>query len=59
MTTDLHHHLTQDHGRASREITWLPLGAVHHLEHFDQSMGLLHLNHQHTGDGLPGIPPGP
>jgi hypothetical protein len=52
----LHHHLTKDHGRAARDIRGLPLHAVHHLEHFDQSMGLLHLNHQHTS--LPFAKPG-
>ena len=56
MTRDLHHHLTHDHGRAVREIAGVPLGSVHHLEHFDQSIGLLHLDHQHANDVLPGIP---
>lgn len=49
----LHQHLLRDHHRAWHELDGLPLEAVHELEHFDQSMGLLHLHHAHaasTGD---------
>lgn len=49
MSTELHH-LTHDHGRARHEIIGLPVAAVHRLEHFDQTMGLLHLNHSHPSD---------
>jgi hypothetical protein len=41
-------HLVRDHGRAPHEIAGLPLGHVHELEHFDQTMGLLTLHHSHT-----------
>ncbi len=47
MNTELHDHLTHDHGRARHEIAGLPFAAVHRLEHFDQNLGLLHLNHRH------------
>jgi hypothetical protein len=41
-------HLVHDHGRLLHEITGLPLPAVHELEHFDESLGLLALHHSHT-----------
>jgi len=44
----LQHHLVHDHGRAAHEIAGLPLGAVHQLEHFDDTMGLLDLHHRHA-----------
>jgi hypothetical protein len=47
MSSWLRDHLVRDHGRASHEIDGLPLGAVHRLEHIDQTMGLLDLNHRH------------
>jgi hypothetical protein len=39
---------SHDHGRPPHEITGLPLRAVHELEHFDDTMGLLDLHHRHT-----------
>jgi hypothetical protein len=47
-------HLIHDHGRAPHEITGLPLPAIHDLEHFEEAMGLLQLDHRHAsryGDG--------
>lgn len=44
----LDEHLIHDHGRPPHEITGLPLRAVHELEHFDDTMGLLDLHHRHT-----------
>jgi hypothetical protein len=41
-------HLIYDHGRPLHEIAGLPLRAVHELEHFDESLGLLALHHSHT-----------
>jgi hypothetical protein len=43
----LRYHLIHDHGRAPHEIAGLPLADVHGLEHFDDAMGLLHLQHRH------------
>jgi hypothetical protein len=43
----LDEHLIHDHGRLPHEITGLPLRAVHDLEHFDESVGLLDLQHRH------------
>ena len=40
-------HLLRDHGRLPHEIAGLPLDAIHDLEHFDESLGLLHLRHRH------------
>jgi hypothetical protein len=44
----LEEHLIHDHGRLPHEITGLPLRAVHDLEHFDESLGLLDLHHCHV-----------
>jgi hypothetical protein len=44
----LHAHLLHDHHRAAHELTGLPLDAVHELEHFDVTVGLLHLDHSHA-----------
>jgi hypothetical protein len=43
----LDEHLIHDHRRPPHEITGLPLRAVHDLEHFDESLGLLVLQHRH------------
>ena len=43
----LDEHLIHDHGRTAHEIARLPLAAVHQLEHFDETMGLLDLRHRH------------
>ncbi|MGH8970367.1 MAG: hypothetical protein ACRDV1_10510 [Actinomycetes bacterium] len=43
----LHEHMVHDHGRAAHEIAGLPLTAVHELEHFDETLGLLDLRHRH------------
>jgi hypothetical protein len=43
----LREHLVTVHGRPPHELGDLPLGAVHELEHFDVSMGLLELHHVH------------
>jgi hypothetical protein len=40
-------HLVHDHDRLPREIAGLPLRALHDLEHFEQSFGLLDLHHRH------------
>jgi hypothetical protein len=44
----LGHHLVDDHGRRTDELTGLPLRALHELEHIEESMGLLDLAHSHT-----------
>lgn len=44
---DLREHLVTAHGRAPHELGDLPLDAVHQLEHFDVSMGMLELPHRH------------
>ncbi len=44
----LHEHLVRDHHRARHELDGLPLDAVHELEHFDQSLGMLALQHAHA-----------
>lgn len=41
-------HLIDDHRRQPHEILGLPLDAVHQLEHFDDSAGLLFLGHRHA-----------
>ena len=41
-------HLMHAHGRLPYEIAGLPLRAIHGLEHFDESLGLLALRHSHT-----------
>ena len=43
----LEDHLINDHGRMPLELTRMPLRAVHDLEHFDESLGLLDLHHCH------------
>ena len=43
----LEDHLINDHGRMPHELTRMPLRAVHDLEHFDESLGLLDLHHCH------------
>ena len=40
-------HLIHDHDRPPHEIAGLPLRAVHDLEHFDDTLGLLDLRHRH------------
>lgn len=45
-------HLLHDHGRARHELDGLPLGAIHELEHFDQSLGLLDVHHSHAAPDL-------
>jgi len=42
-------HLLHEHRRAPHELAGLPLEAVHELEHFDVAVGLLHLDHTHSG----------
>jgi hypothetical protein len=44
----LEDHLIHDHGRLPYEIARMPLRAVHDLEHFDGSLGLLDLHHCHV-----------
>jgi hypothetical protein len=41
-------HLVHSHGRRADEIAGLPLRALHELEHIEESMGLLDLQHSHT-----------
>jgi hypothetical protein len=43
----LHDHLVHHHHRPSSELTGMPLGAIHRLEHFDDAMGMLALDHRH------------
>ncbi len=45
----LRHHLLHDHRRVAHELAGLPLESVHELEHFDDTLGLLRLRHQHGG----------
>ena len=40
-------HLVHYHGRRPLEIVGLPLRALHALEHFEGSMGLIDLEHGH------------
>jgi hypothetical protein len=40
-------HLVHDHDRLPHEIDGLPLRAVHDLEHFEDTIGLLDLHHRH------------
>jgi hypothetical protein len=47
MSNPLHDHLIRDHGRSAHEIDGLPLVAIHRLEHVDQAMELLYLDHRH------------
>ena len=56
MSTWLHDHLVRDHGRNPNEITGLPLAAVHRLEHVDQALELLHLDHRHRRGELSAFP---
>jgi hypothetical protein len=44
---ELREHLVVGHGRAAHELGALPLDAVHELEHFDDTVGLLQLHHHH------------
>jgi len=44
----LHTHLRYEHHRSWHELAGLPLDAVHELEHFDVTIGLLHLDHTHA-----------
>ncbi len=41
-------HLVHYHGRRPQEIAGLPLRALHELEHIEESMGLLDLQHSHA-----------
>jgi hypothetical protein len=43
----LRDHLVHHHGRRPHEIAGLPLRALHALEHFEGSMGLIDLEHGH------------
>ena len=43
----LRDHLLHDHSRVAHELAGLPLASVHELEHFDETLGLLRLRHQH------------
>jgi hypothetical protein len=56
MSNWLHDHLVRDHGRSPHEIAGLPLVSVHRLEHVDQAMELLHLNHRHDRGELSAFP---
>jgi hypothetical protein len=56
MSNWLHEHLVRDHGRAHHELNGLPLAAVHRLEHVDQAMELLHLDHRHHRGELSAFP---
>ena len=40
-------HLMRHHRRSAREIDGLPLEALHRFEHVEQTMGLIHLDHEH------------
>ena len=42
-------HLIHDHGRAGHEIAGIPLAHLHELEHLEDNLGLLDLQHQHAG----------
>jgi hypothetical protein len=46
----LRDHLIRDHGRAEREIGWLPLADLHRFEHVEQGMSLNDLGHRHPED---------
>ena len=43
----LHDHLVHVHRRRRHELRGMPLTAVHDLEHLDDELGLLLLNHSH------------
>jgi len=61
MSTWLHDHLVREHSRTWHELSALPAAAAHRLEHFEQAMGLLHLDHRHRRDAISGdlLPPEP
>ena len=41
------HHLEGSHGRSAHELGVAALSAVHRLEHLDDELGLLSLDHTH------------
>jgi hypothetical protein len=43
----LHHHLEHGHRRSAHELRGGPLQAIHRLEHIDDELGLLTLDHTH------------
>jgi hypothetical protein len=47
MSSGLHDHLVDDHGRTFQELVGLPLAAVHRFEHLEQALGLVSLDHVH------------
>jgi hypothetical protein len=40
-------HLLDAHHRAARELAGVPVDALHVLEHVDDDLGMLHLDHTH------------
>ncbi len=53
MSTHLDH-LIHQHGRTRRELDGLPLAALHRLEHVEQALDLIALDHQHVDDEFTG-----
>jgi hypothetical protein len=61
MTPDqLRAHLLHHHGRCPEEVDRLPADDLHRLEHVEQELGLVLLDHDHTlgssGPAAAGVP---
>ena len=48
--TRLRGHLVHDHQRSALELGEVALQAIHRLEHIDDELGLLTLDHEHPHD---------
>ena len=52
MTSTHLHHMLHHHGRTRRDLDGLPLAVLHRLEHVEQVLDLIALDHRHSDEEL-------